>query len=175
MDKPSSNLDFQLMSLSFKVRDFLFPRRKVLGEVGIQPGFKVLDYGCGPGSYITPLAELVGQAGEIYALDIHPLAIKKVQRLALRQGLTIVKAIQSDCKTGLPDDSMDVVLLYDIFHALSQPDEVLQEICRILKPTGVLSFNDHHMQEQEIRANLIKGKLFKLVRKGMKTYTFAKE
>jgi len=38
--------------------------------------YHVLDYGCGPGSYIKPLLELVGCSGKIFALDIHPLAIK---------------------------------------------------------------------------------------------------
>jgi len=111
MDKPKSNLDFKLMSLTYKVRDFFRPRMNLLKDVGIKPGFCVLDYGCGPGSYIMPLAELVGNSGEIYALDIHPLAIKKVQSIASNNGLRNVKTIQSDCKTGLLNNSMDVVLL----------------------------------------------------------------
>jgi ubiquinone/menaquinone biosynthesis C-methylase UbiE len=53
-----SNLDFRLMALSYKLRDFLLPRRKILEEVGIERGKVVLDYGCGPGSYLIPLTEL---------------------------------------------------------------------------------------------------------------------
>ncbi|MCK4241915.1 MAG: methyltransferase domain-containing protein, partial [Dehalococcoidia bacterium] len=61
------------MSLTYKFRDLRLPRMDILKEVGIEPGFHVLDYGCGPGSYTIPLAELVGESGKIYALDIHPL------------------------------------------------------------------------------------------------------
>ena len=61
MDKAQFNLDFRLMSLMFKVRDVVATRMRVLEEVGIEPGFRVLDYGCGPGSYTPPLAELVGE------------------------------------------------------------------------------------------------------------------
>jgi ubiquinone/menaquinone biosynthesis C-methylase UbiE len=53
------------MGLTFKVRDFFQPRGTVLKEAGIETGFYVLDFGCGPGSYITPLYELIGPSGRI--------------------------------------------------------------------------------------------------------------
>ena len=59
MHKAQSNIDFKLMTLTFKLRDLFVSRMKILQEAGIAPGHHVLDYGCGPGSYILPLAELV--------------------------------------------------------------------------------------------------------------------
>ena len=174
VDKPMSNLDFKLMSLMLKVRDFFLPRMDLLKEAGIEPGFCVLDYGCGPGSYIVPLAELVGSSGKIHALDIHPLADKEVRKIAARKAIANVKTINSDCNTGFPDNSMDVVLLYDIFHDLSQPDDVLRELHRVLRPAGTLSFSDHHMKEQDILARVTNTGLFKLLKKGKKTYSFSK-
>lgn len=47
--------------------------------------------------------------------------------------LTNVEIIHSDRKTGLPDYSIDVALLYDILHDLSKPNEVLEELHRVLK------------------------------------------
>jgi len=166
---------FKLMSLSYKLRDFVLPRTNILNEVGIQPGFQVLDYGCGPGSYIQPLAALVGRSGNIYALDIHPLALQKVQNIASKRNLTNVQTILSNCKTGLPDKSIDVVLLYDTFHDLDDPNGVLEELHRVLKPSGILSFSDHHMNEQEIVSEVTRSGLFKLLRKGKRTYRFSKE
>ena len=55
--KPMSNFDFRAMSFSYKFRDFLLPRKNVLKEVGIKPRSTVLDYGCGPGSYVVATAE----------------------------------------------------------------------------------------------------------------------
>ena len=80
---PEPDLHFRAMFLTYKLRDFFFPRINILREVGIRPGFYVLDYGCGPGSYIVATAELVGESRRIYALDIHP-----------------VETILSDCKAG---------------------------------------------------------------------------
>jgi len=175
MDKPKPNWDFKFMSLTYKFRDLFLPRMNILKEVGIKPGFHVLDYGCGPGSYIIPLAELVGKSGKIYALDIHPLAIQMIQNIASRRQLTNVETICSDCKTGLPDNSLDVVLLYDTFHDLSDPNGVLEELQRVLKPNRILSFSDHHMKENEIVSKVTNEGLFRLSRKGKRTHSFSKE
>ena len=175
MDKVESNLGFRLMAFSYKFRDFFRPRIDILKEVEIKLGDHVLDYGCGPGSYLTPISELVGKDGRIYGLDFHPLAIQSVQRIASTKQLTNVETICSDCKTGLPDNSLDAVLLYDVFHKLSEPDAVLEELHRVLKPNVVISFSDHHMKEDEIVSKVTKSGLFRLSRKGKRTYSFLKE
>ncbi len=172
MDRPKSNIDFQLMSLTYLFRDLLHPRMNVLKEVGIESGSRVLDYGCGPGSYVLPLAELVGVSGRIYALDIHPLAIQKVQNIASRRHLSNVQTICSDCATGLPDGSVDVVLLYDVLHALSDPDSVLWELHRVLVPGGILSLSDHHMQDDGIVSAVTSGGLFEPSAAGKRTRSF---
>ena len=110
--KPKSGLDFRIMSLTYRFRDFRLPRMDILKEVGIRTGVHVLDYGCGPGSYIVPLAELVGESGKIYALDVHPLALRTVQKIASRKRSANVQTILSGCQTGLQPSSVDVVLLY---------------------------------------------------------------
>lgn len=175
MDKPMPNLAFAGMSFIFKLRDLLSPRRDILEEVGIKPGFQVLDYGCGPGAYISDTAEMAGESGMVYALDIHPLAIQKVQDLAEKKQLTNVKTILSDCQTGLPDNTVDVVLLYDVFHMLNEPQAVLAELYRILKPDGILSFTADHMDQDEAVARLTKGRLFRLTGTGKRTFSFSKQ
>ena len=173
--RSQSGLDFRLMSLTYKFRDFLLPRMNILKEVGIKSGFHVLDYGCGPGSYIVPLAELVGKSGRVYALDVHQLAIRAVQRVASRKRIVNVQATLSDCKTGLPPNSVDVVLLYDTLHGLDDPNRVLEELHRVLKPKGVLSVSDHHMKQDEIISRVTSGVLFQLSAKGERTYSFSRE
>jgi ubiquinone/menaquinone biosynthesis C-methylase UbiE len=162
------------MSFLFRIRDWLRPRREILDEVGIRPGFRVLDYGCGPGGYIPVAAEMVGESGRVYALDIHPLAVRRVDEMARKRGLTNVETIQSDCRTGLPAGSIDMVLLYDVLHGLGEPKAVLTELHRVLKDDGQLSFNDHHLPEYDILARVTSGGLFELVDQGVHTYTFSK-
>ncbi len=168
-----SNLAFNGMSMFFKIRDSISPRGQVLEEARLQPGDRVMDYGCGPGAYIPDAAEMVGQSGKIYALDMHPLAIRRVQSIAKRRGLANVETINSDCRTGLPNEFLDAVLLYDVFHMLDKPRAVLAELYRVLKAEGTLSFSDHHMRDKDIIAGMTDGGLFVLVDKGERTYTFA--
>ena len=174
MDKPMTDFGFKAMSFSFKFRDFYQPRKKVLAEVKLETGFNILDYGCGPGSYTVAAAKVVGETGMVYALDIHPLAVKQVQKTAARKRLTNIETILSDCATGLPDESIDIVLLYDTFHKLSEPDKVLAELHRVLKPNCILSFSDHHLKGDEIIPQVTGKGLFQLSRKGEKVYNFAK-
>ena len=175
MDKPMSNIGFKFMSFAFTFRDFFLPRKYVLEEAGLTSGFHILDFGCGPESYSAIASELVGRTGKVFALDIHPLAIQRVQKTASKKKLTNITTICSDCLTDLGNDSIDVVLLYDTFHHLSSPGLVLEELHRILKPNGILSFSDHHMREETILSDLTDKGLFKLSGKGRKTYSFSKE
>ena len=58
-----------------------------------------------------------------------------------------LKTILTNCSTKLPDGTIDVMLLYDIYHNLSNPNEVLGELHRVLKSMGILSLSEHHMKE----------------------------
>jgi ubiquinone/menaquinone biosynthesis C-methylase UbiE len=174
MVKPQSNLSFKIMSLQFKIRDLIKPRDDILKEVGIKPGSHVLDFGCGPGGYILPLAKIIGPSGKIYALDINQSALQMVKSLALKHKLNNITTILSPGPTDLPDSSIDVVLLYDVFHDLSQPGEVLTELNRILKPDGILSVSDHHLKEDVIVSGITRNGMFRLSRKGEKTYNFSR-
>ena len=174
MDSPVPDSHFRFMALWYRFRDFLVPRIRVLSEVGIQPGFRVLDFGCGPGSYISPLSGLVGPSGRIYAVDLHPLAIRSVRRIKQREHLENVEIIQSHGATGLPDSSVDAVLLYDTFHDLTEPERILEELARILKPEGVLSVIDEYISEDAILSGITGGQRFYLRRKGEKMLIFSK-
>jgi len=175
MDEPMKNSHFRFMTFGYVFRDLFRPRRKILDELEIKDGAYILDFGCGPGSYSVIAAEMAGATGKVYALDIHSLAIQRIQSTVAKKKLANIETILSDCDTGLEDNSMDIVLLFDIFHHLNNPNAVLKELHRVLKPEGILSFSDHHMKEPEITAGITDNGLFKLIRKGERSYIFGKE
>lgn len=164
---------FKLMALTYRFRDALLPRERIFEEAGIKPGMRVLDYGCGPGSYVSVAAKLVGESGMVYALDSHPLAIESVRRTIAGRRLRNVRTVLSGCEMWLPDGALDAVLLYDVLHDLGEPTRVLREIHRVLKADGVLSVSDHHLSEVEIIARLTDDSLFSLLRRGKRTCTLS--
>ncbi len=174
VERMESDFNYEVMCFFYKIRDFFNPPSKMLKEADIREGYNVLDYGCGPGGYSIAAASMVGDSGKVYSLDIHPLAIKKVKYKAIKRGLSNIETIESDCKTGLPDESIDVILLFDVYHDLYNKLQVLAELHRILKPKGVLSFSDHHMEKEEILSELTGKGLFKLKKEDRKTCSFVK-
>lgn len=116
-----------------------FKPEKEINKLDLKEGQKILEYGCGIGSYTFPAAKLVGERGKVYALDKQPLAIKKIEEKARREGFRNVDTILSDEDTGLPDESVDIVLLYGVLPEIERRKSLLGESYRVLKPDGYLS------------------------------------
>ncbi len=172
--KKQSNLDFRFMSFIFRIRDFIKPPLRKIEKAGIKEGYNVLDYGCGPGGYSIAAAKRVGPTGMVYSADINSLAIKKVKKKALKANLSNIKTIQTDYNTGLDDNSLDVVLCFDVLHLVENKEIILEEFYRVLKPNGIFSFDDHHYEESEIEPLITSNGLFSLVEKKEKQVNFTK-
>lgn len=186
MDKPMSRFHFWCMSVVFKVRDLLVSPMRKLEEAAVGPGAQVLDFGCGPGSFSIAAAQRVGSTGRVYALDIHPDAVKAVEKKAARKGLANVETIRAASPSqrhrrfpfewagGLETESIDVVLLYDTFHMISDQEGLLRGLHRVLKADGRISLSDHHMKHSDILEAVTQGGWFELSKQGKLTYTFTK-
>ena len=159
------NLWFRLMALEYSTRSKPALAVDMLNRAGICEGMNVLDFGCGPGRYTVPTAWIVGSGGVVYALDIHPLAIRMVENKTRQRGLTNVRLICSSCATGLEFEMLDAVLLLDTLHDVEDKDAVLGEIRRVLKPNGRLLYKDHTLRGAQL-ITLMKSKGFRMVGEG---------
>lgn len=150
MFKSSGRLAFALMTVLFRVRDAIWPPEVVLQELGVVRKYAVLDFGCGPGSYTFAAARLVGPLGRVYAVDINPLAVKRIQDAAQYRGLGNIAAILGDSSSIIPSRRIDLALMHDVLHELDNPTAIIGDIDRVLKPNGFFAVCDHHMNEQAI-------------------------
>ena len=130
----NKNFHFKILSFKFKVRDFFNPPVKILKDLGVKKGQYVLDFGCGPGGFSLAASRLIGSTGKIYALDVNPVAIDRLNKISIKKKLYNINTILSDCKTGLSDNSIDLILLFDIYHELEDYPCVLEELYGVLKP-----------------------------------------
>lgn len=161
--KLESDFAFRLMALMYRFRDLLQDPRRSLEKARLGRGRSVVDYGCGPGSFTIPAAELVGPGGTVFAVDIHPLAIRSVEEKARRKGLQNVQTILvQGYDTGIEDSSVDRVLLIDTIHLIDDPEALFREIHRMLRPDGLLFMEKGHMDMEKQREILIKTGLFRI-------------
>lgn len=163
---------FRMMAFLFRIRDRFINPGKQLQKVGIKEGQTVLDFGCGPGSYTIPAARMVGEKGRVYALDIHPLAVRTVEEKAKKEGLTNIATILSDRDTGLPDECVDVILLYDTIHMMKDKRALLKELQRVAKPNGVLSILAEHIAVEDVLEIVEQDGFFSLKNQHGKLVTF---
>lgn len=113
---------------------------KVLEAAGLKANQTVLEVGCGPGFFTVPAARIVGEEGSVHALDTNPLAVERVRKKINREGVTnVATALADAARTGLPDGSFDVIFVFGLGHAISDVDEIMTELHRVLRPAGVLS------------------------------------
>lgn len=172
MDRPMPNMAFRFMSFFLGCRDLFIPPQTKLSGISIKPGHQILDFGCGPGAYSLKAAEMVGAKGKIYAMDIHPLAIKRVQTKAAHRGVQNIETIQSARDTGLAGGSIDIIFLFGVYHSLKNPEWVLEEFYRIIKKSGTLSVIDPHIKENELIAGITQSAQFKLMQTVKKVHLF---
>ncbi len=148
-----SNLTFGIISLMHDnplIPIFRNPYR-LLEAAGLKSGQKVLEVGCGPGFFTIPAAKIVGEKGSIYAVDTHPLAIKKVKEKVEREGIKNVNPIFVNASdTGLPDHSIDLVFIFGLRYIAGGLENLISEMYRILKPEGVLSFEKTRGSEKKL-------------------------
>jgi ubiquinone/menaquinone biosynthesis C-methylase UbiE len=159
----SSNLGFRLMAFEYRLRDFHRPPDCALLQAGVGPGMSVLDFGCGPGGFSLAAARLVGPRGRVVAVDIHPLALRGLERAARRRGLGHLQVIHGDAMPQVPSGSVDVALLFDVLHEVEEPAMTLAEIRRVLKQDGTLCVADHCTKGAVLLEAVAAGGLFRLI------------
>ncbi len=119
-----------------------------LEAIGVAPADTVVDFGCRVGHYAIPAALAVGPSGSVYALDKDETSLEELRRKATDCGLrNIITIAAGDLRdVRIEDDSVDVVLLYDVLHYFAQDRrrELIRWTFRLLKPSGLLSVYPKH-------------------------------
>lgn len=113
----------------------------IVASVGLNRGDRVADFGCGSGYYVVPAAQIVGQDGQVFAVDIQPEMCAVSMSAAKMHNLKNVKIVQADLTAPLHDieqTSCDAVIIGSILHQVSKADLLLRNAYKLLKTGGKL-------------------------------------
>jgi ubiquinone/menaquinone biosynthesis C-methylase UbiE len=120
-------------------REFEEQPSKAIKALDIKPGQVVADVGAGSGYYTVRLAKKVGPVGRVYATDIQPEMLSLLKTRLSRERLDNVELVlAAEADPRLPAGQLDLVLMVDVYHELSRPQEVLRKLRTALKPDGRL-------------------------------------
>jgi ubiquinone/menaquinone biosynthesis C-methylase UbiE len=105
----------------------------------LQPGFDILDAGCGPATISADIADAV-YPGKVTALDISPSELDHGRRLAEgREILNLEFLTASVYEIPFADSSFDVVFAHSLLEHLIEPRRALKEFYRVMRPGGFVA------------------------------------
>ena len=136
----------------------------LLKRLGVVPGMRVLDVGCGPGNLTSHIAEIVGENGSVVGVDPSKeriaIAFEKVMpNLLFYEG-------KAEDLSLFPSASIDVVLVNSTFHWVEDQPMALSECARVLKPGGRLGISggsgDYDAAHEKIKADVLSRERYRI-------------
>lgn len=109
----------------------------------LKPGMAVADVGAGFGAWTTGLSRWIGPAGRVYATDIGAAQLAALREAVQREQLTNVIVLEgAPDTTNLPPLCCDAILIRDVYHHLTQPEDIIRSLAASLKSGGRLAIID---------------------------------
>jgi ubiquinone/menaquinone biosynthesis C-methylase UbiE len=118
---------------------------RVVSDLGMKPGTRVADIGCGEGYFALRLAKSVGEQGLVFAVDIDAPTLDVLKKQAEREHLTnVVVVVSEPTDTKLQPECVGVLLVCDVLHEVPEAQRLplLKSAVRALKPGGFLYLID---------------------------------
>ncbi len=123
----------------------------VLANLGLKTGMTVCDMGCGNGFYALPIAKLLGKNGQVLGVDIQPEMLDLLRkRMEDEQIDNVTPILGSEFDPRLPADSVDLVLMVDVYHEFSYPEEMLAAVHRSLKKDGLVVLVEYRTEDENV-------------------------
>ena len=122
-----------------------------LDALKLASGSTVADVGAGSGYMTVKMAKRVGPTGKVYANDIQPQMLTMLRQRLDREKLTnvdLVLGTYDDPK--LPANTLDLILMVDVYHEFSQPQQMLRRMRESLKTGGRLVLLEYRKEDPSI-------------------------
>ncbi|WP_339926439.1 class I SAM-dependent methyltransferase [uncultured Cyclobacterium sp.] len=143
-----------------------------IANLPINKRSKVADVGAGSGFYTFRIADKVPE-GKVYAVDIQQAALNYIENKAAKQDVdNVITVLGSEKSPNLPENSLDLVIMVDVYHELAFPKEMLQNIKKSLKPTGKLLLIEYRGEDPKVAIKPLHKMTVKQVKKELEANGF---
>ena len=128
---------------------FFLDSDEILKELDLKGNETFMDAGCGDGHIAIKVIEEYLPDGHVYAVDVYDASIEDMETYKKENNIENLTNIEADITEGIPgvdDESIDVVLLVNVFHgfkASRKLDEAVDELARIIKKDGKIAIMDY--------------------------------
>ncbi len=122
----------------------------LLKNMDLQPGEVIADIGAGSGFHVFKMAPQV-KSGKVYAVDIQPEMLAAINDKMESKNITNVEPIRgSEQSVNLPENSVDKVLLVDVYHEFNYPYETMLSIKKALKADGKVYLIEYRAEDRSV-------------------------
>ena len=122
----------------------------LLKNLAVKPGMVIADIGAGSGYHSALLSKMVG-TGKVFAVDVEPeMIIYLNERIKQEKLSRIIPVLSAEQEVSLPGNTVDIMLLVDVYHEFSYPYEMALSMRAALKPGGKLVLVEFRSEDPTI-------------------------
>jgi ubiquinone/menaquinone biosynthesis C-methylase UbiE len=122
----------------------------LLKNLSVKPGMLIADIGAGSGYHSALLSKMVG-TGKVFAVDVEPEMIAYLnERIKQEKLARIVPVLSTEQKVSLPENTVDMMLLVDVYHEFSYPYEMALSMRAALKSGGKLVLVEFRSEDKSV-------------------------
>ena len=142
---PSLKVEEWTQRFETESREIYHQRAAILKATGVAEGMTVADIGAGTGLFTLPFAQAVGPKGRVYAVEIAQKFLDHIAaRAAQEKVIGIVPVLGKDRSVELPENSVDLAFICDVYHHFEHPLDSMKSLWRAMKPGGTVVVIDFH-------------------------------
>lgn len=129
---------------------------KLVAALKIEPGMVVADIGAGSGVLTLMMADPVGKEGRVVAVDVQQEMLDLLaKKLKLQKIDNVELVLGTEKSPRLPEESIDLALMVDVYHEFRFPYEMMVKISRSLKPGGRVVLVEYRKEDPKVLIKLV--------------------